>query len=118
MPIVETKVAVLQAEANLVALFATPRLEYLPAVIPQPVAAPPPLEEVLGDPLEPVDETDVPDIAQQRLIYHWLLNGPPDWRHLIVAEAPPLSPDDPVVVPLQQRDHRSDGVRRMIVYRE
>jgi hypothetical protein len=116
MPIVETKVLVREATADIVALFATPRLEYLPAVIPQPVAAPP-VEEVQGDPLDamPADETHVPDFAQQRLIYHWLLNGPA-WARSIVVEAPPPPPDEPVVVPF--RDHRSDGVRRMIVCRE
>lgn len=118
MPIVETKVAVREATADIVALFTTPRLEYLPAVIPQPAAVEaPPLPFVDPDPLDTaqLDETHVPDAAQQRLIYHWLLNGPA-WRAAIVMEAPPL-PDDEVVVPMQ-RDHRSDSCRRMIICRE
>ena len=125
MIIDEPGVTVKTAEVVDLQSFTQLRLEYLPAVIPQPVveeaavAAPPPE-------LEPPAELPVPYYVQQQLIYHWIKHGRRDMTWRIAPELPPMidNSDGPVVTPLFGREqprqigHFDDGVRRRVVLQD
>ena len=125
----ETLIATKVMEAALVLPFPTEvKIDYLPAVIPVPVAEAEATSVPLAEPLDllgSLDDLVVPPEVEQTLIYHWLRDGPPEWRGSIVAQAPPE--EARVVVPLfrpdlppgpRRRHDAGDGLARVIRYRE
>lgn len=124
MIIDEPGVVVKTAEVVDLQSFTQLRLEYLPAVIPQPVAEEATVAEPLPE-LEPPVEFPVPYYMQQQLIYHWIKHGPRDKTWRIAPELPPMiDGSDPVVTPLFGREtprqigHFDDGVRRRVVLQD
>jgi hypothetical protein len=128
------EVIVAEAHAPHVLPFPTEaKVEYLPVVIPQPKLETEPAvveDEIIPAPSDLADgnpdDMRVPVYAEQRLIYHWLKNGPM-WAASIVAPGPPL--DEPVVTPFpyfrsdlpeaprRHVDFGDDGLSRVILFR-